>query len=211
MRRTVIVMLKEPRPGRVKTRLARGIGPVAAAWWFRHQSLALLRRIRDPRWRVVLAVSPDRDGLVSRIWPSCFARIPQGRGDLGQRMARAIRGVGVGPVCLIGTDIPGVGKPELARAFAALGRHQAVFGPARDGGFWLVGLKHPRHMPARLFHNVRWSCEHALADSRATVPDLSVALVDELQDVDTAADLERIRDLSLLTMTRQHRHVRAKP
>lgn len=210
MRRAVIIMVKEPRPGRVKTRLARGIGSVAAAWWFRRQSLTLLRRIADPRWRVILAVSPDREGLTSRVWPAGLARIPQGRGDIGQRMARAIRRVGTGPVCLIGADIPAVDKPELARAFAALGRHQAVFGPATDGGFWLVGLKHPRQMPATLFRNVRWSSEHALADSLATVPDLSVGLVDELQDVDTAADLARGRGLSLLTMTRQHRHARAK-
>ncbi|WP_415405041.1 hypothetical protein [Tateyamaria sp. SN3-11] len=71
-------MLKVPRPGRVKTRLGRDIGMVTAAWWFRHQVARLLRRIEDPRWRVVLAVAPDIDGPTSRVWPRHFMRWPQG-------------------------------------------------------------------------------------------------------------------------------------
>jgi len=55
-------MVKEPRPGRVKSRLGRDIGMVAAAWWFRHQVKRLLRAVEDPRWQVVLAVSPDNAG-----------------------------------------------------------------------------------------------------------------------------------------------------
>ena len=73
-------MVKEPRPGRVKTRLGHEIGMVEAARWFRRQSLSLLRNLRDPRWELVLAVSPDREGLASRIWPAGLARVPQGRG-----------------------------------------------------------------------------------------------------------------------------------
>lgn len=188
-RGTVIVMLKQPRPGRVKTRLARDIGAVAAAWWFRHHSLSLLRRLRDPRWHLVLAVSPDVEGLRSRVWPAGPARLPQGRGDLGQRMLRAMRAVPAGPVCVIGADIPGLGRAQIARAFAALGRHDAVFGPAEDGGYWLVGLKHPHRAPPGLFAGVRWSTAHALTDSLATLPDLSVALIERLRDVDSVADL----------------------
>ena len=60
-------MVKEPRPGRVKTRLGRNIGMTAAAWWFRHQTARLLRRLRDPRWQIVLAVAPDRAGLADAV------------------------------------------------------------------------------------------------------------------------------------------------
>lgn len=193
MRRgTLIIMLKEPRAGRVKTRLGREIGMTAAAWWFRHQVRRLLRTIQDPRWDVVLAVAPDHAGLNSRAWPEGFRRIPQGQGDLGQRMARMMGAVPSGPVCLIGADIPGVNRARIAQAFAALGQHDAVFGPAPDGGFWLVGLKHTRPMPPQLFKNVRWSTEHALADSIATIPYLSIATCDSLRDVDTADDLAQI-------------------
>lgn len=195
MRRSLIVMIKEPRPGRVKTRLGREIGMIPASWWFRHQCAALIRRLRDPRWDLVLAVTPDRSGRTSRIWPGDLPRMPQGSGDLGQRMSRVLRRSGKGPACVIGADIPGIGRTQIARAFAALGDHQAVFGPATDGGYWLVGLKHPQRAPHQMFRDVRWSSEHALSDSLRTIGDLSVALVDRLQDVDTAADLRRISRL----------------
>ena len=184
-------MLKEPRPGRVKTRLGRDIGMTAAAWWFRHQTRHLIRRVQDPRWRLVLAVSPDREGLESRVWPGHLPRIPQGRGDLGDRMARAL--ARRGPVCVIGADIPGIERHHIARAFRALGRAEAVFGPAPDGGYWLIGLKNMRPPPVGLFHGVRWSTHHALADTKATLRGLRIADVDALQDVDRLHDLRMTR------------------
>ncbi|WP_170345547.1 TIGR04282 family arsenosugar biosynthesis glycosyltransferase [Ruegeria atlantica] len=190
MQRILVIMVKEPRPGRVKTRLGRDIGMVGAAWWFRHQTRSLIRRLRDPRWRIVLAVSPDQQGLKSRVWPADLPRAAQGRGDLGDRMARMLRGMPKGPVCLIGADIPGISRPHIARAFDALGRSQMVFGPAPDGGYWLVGAQRYAALPASLFRDVRWSTEHALADTLASIPGCRVSLLDLLRDVDTVADLE---------------------
>lgn len=192
-RKHLIVMVKEPHPGRVKTRLGRGIGRVAAAWWFRHQTAALLRRLEDPRWQLWLAVSPDIEGLQSRVWPAHLPRLPQGRGDLGARMSRLMQGAPTGPVCVIGGDIPGVTRAHVARAFAALGRHDAVFGPAPDGGFWLVGLRRTASPPPGFFKGVRWSSEFALSDSLATLPGLRIAQTDILADVDTIEDLNALR------------------
>jgi glycosyltransferase A (GT-A) superfamily protein (DUF2064 family) len=162
----------------------------AAAWWFRHQVKRLLRRIEATRWNVVLAVAPERAGLISRVWPLHLARIPQGNGDLGDRMARAMRSIPIGPVCVIGADIPDVGPNQIARAFSALGSSDAVFGPAPDGGYWLIGLRRTHPLPPKIFQDVRWSTEHALADTRASLGDLTVALIDQLQDVDTIDDLK---------------------
>ncbi|MGM0586567.1 MAG: TIGR04282 family arsenosugar biosynthesis glycosyltransferase, partial [Pseudomonadota bacterium] len=157
------------------------------------EARALVRRLaRDPRWETRLAVSPDREGMESRVWPAGLARTPQGRGDLGARMARALRAAPPGPVVLIGADIPGVGPAQIARAFAALGRAEAVFGPAEDGGFWLAGLARRRGVPPGLFAGARWSTGHALADARATLGGRRVALIDRLGDVDEAADLDRL-------------------
>ncbi|SFO27443.1 hypothetical protein SAMN04487859_12224 [Roseovarius lutimaris] len=192
MQRQLIVMLKEPRPGRVKTRLGRDIGMTSAAWWFRHQVTRLLRQIDDPRWQVTLAVSPDAEGLQSRVWPARFARMAQGQGDLGDRMGRIMRSRPPGPVCIIGADIPEVRAAHIARAFSALGRNDAVFGPAPDGGFWLVGMTR-MNVPATLFQGVRWSSEHALADTIQSLGGARVALVDQLRDVDTIADLGAAR------------------
>ncbi|MEM1006806.1 MAG: TIGR04282 family arsenosugar biosynthesis glycosyltransferase [Pseudomonadota bacterium] len=190
MIRTLVIMVKEPRPGRVKTRLGRDIGMVGAAWWFRHQTGSLIRRLRDPRWRIVLAVSPDQQGHVSRVWPADLPRVPQGRGDLGDRMGRMLRIAPKGPVCLIGADVPGITRGHVARAFRALGRSQWVFGPAPDGGYWLVGAQRTAALPTGLFQDVRWSTEHALADTLASVPCGRIAMLDHLRDVDTLADLQ---------------------
>lgn len=192
MRPKLVIMVKEPHPGRVKTRLGRDIGLTASAWWFRHQTLALLRRIEDPRWETLLAVSPDVEGMASRIWPAHLPRIAQGKGNLGDRMARLLRGLPRGPVCIIGADIPGVTRARVAEAFAALGDHEAVFGPAPDGGYWLIGMKRARPPAPCILQDVRWSTEHALADSAASLGALRIAQVATLQDVDVLADLSRI-------------------
>lgn len=199
MRRTLVIMLKEPRPGRVKTRLGRDIGMTAAAWWFRHQTSRLIRQLQDPRWRVVLAVTPDREGLQSRVWPAHLAKRSQGSGNLGDRMARMLAGSQHGPVCVVGADIPGIRKSHIARAFRALGAADAVFGPAPDGGYWLIGFKNARPAPRGLFASVRWSSHHALTDTVATIPDFRVAYVDALRDVDRLVDLRMTADGARVT------------
>ncbi|MDQ2090712.1 TIGR04282 family arsenosugar biosynthesis glycosyltransferase [Marimonas arenosa] len=181
-------MVKAPVAGRVKTRLAHDIGTIPATWWFRHQVARLVREVTDPRWDTILAVSPDTD-LRAPFWPALLPRVPQGAGDLGQRMARLLRLPHPGPVCLIGGDLPGLKAAHIARAVRLCRGHDAVFGPASDGGFWLVGLRHPSLARAGLFNSVRWSTPHALADSLASLDRRRVALADTLADVDRAADL----------------------
>ena len=189
----LVVMLKEPQPGRVKTRLGRDIGMVAAAGWARRQSRALLRRLDDPRWDLLLAVAPDA-ALASCAWPGHLPRVAQGGGDLGARMARLLRASPPGPVCIVGGDIPGMHRAHVARAFAAMRGNDMVFGPASDGGFWLVGARRNRKPPRALFRGVRWSGPHALDDSLAGLGGLRVALVDRLDDVDGLEDLAAIRN-----------------
>lgn len=182
----LIVMVKEPRAGRVKTRLGRQIGMTSAAWWYRHQVTRLLRQLRDPRWRIILAIAPDT-AVASRVWPDDLVRLPQGKGDLGQRMARALKAT-PGPTLLVGSDIPGITRGHILQGFRALGHVPAVIGPARDGGFWLVGLRHPARSPRALFRNVRWSHLNTLAETIPTLPQ-PVRTITRLSDVDDAEDL----------------------
>lgn len=191
----LIVMVKEPRPGRVKTRLAKDIGSVDAVWWFRHQTRSLLRRLDDPRWRIVLAVAPDREGLSSRVWPPGIPKLPQGSGDLGARMARLLTRLRPCPALLVGSDVPDLQASHIARAMRLLDRNDAVFGPSPDGGYWLVGLRNLRPAPPGLFKGVRWSSEHALSDTLATLPGQRVGFANALSDVDTVGDLRRARAL----------------
>lgn len=178
--------------GRVKTRLADQIGPVAATAFYRANASAVIARLaRDPRWRTELAVAPDA-ALGSRAWPRGAARRPQGGGDLGKRMQRILDTAAAGPVIIVGTDIPAIRPSHIAEAFRRLGSARAVLGPTPDGGYWLVGARRVPHAP-RMFARVRWSSPHALADTMANLPETRAALAARLADVDDARDLARGR------------------
>lgn len=192
--RHLIVFTRPARLGAVKTRLAAGIG-AGEAWRFHRGSVRALlaRAARNPRWRTWLAVPSEAIGEVDRSWPAGLKRLDQGRGDIGRRMAHAFDRLPPGPAVLIGGDIPAVRSHHIAAAFDALGRAEAVFGPAADGGFWLVGFaRRARRLDP--FTGVRWSSPHALADTLARLPkDVRVAFVETLEDVDDAVAHARWR------------------
>ncbi len=183
----LVVMVRWPEAGRVKTRLARDVGPVRATSFYRNTMAAVLQRITRGPWETWLAVAPDR-ARQARAWPAHVRRVPQGQGDLGARMQRLMDRLPPGPAVIVGSDIPALTAGHVMRAFAALGRHDAVFGPARDGGYWLVGLRRRPHTP-RAFAAVRWSSPDALADTCANLARHRVAFLDPLEDVDEGADL----------------------
>jgi len=183
MRRHLMLFARVPLLGAGKSRLAREIGAVAALRFERLMLARSLRRLgRDRRWRLCLALSPDREA-------GRRGAMPQGRGDLGARMRRAMAGCAPGPIVLVGTDIPGMTAAHVAAAFRLLGRFDFVFGPARDGGFWLVGA---RHRPPD-FGEVRWSTRNALADVLANLPrSRSVGFAATLDDVDDGDAYRRL-------------------
>jgi uncharacterized protein len=192
--RYLVVFVKAPRLGQVKSRLAAGIGALAALRFYRETTARVLRRLgRDPRWRTLIAVTPTQ-ALREPFWDPRLSRLDQGSGDLGHRMARMFRALPPGPVVIVGSDIPELAPRHVSQAFRALGTHDAVFGPARDGGYWLVGLRRSPCVPGGLFCDVRWSSPHALADTRAGLPQgYKVAMLETLEDIDNAVDLERWR------------------
>ena len=182
-------MVKAPVAGRVKTRLGRDIGMTNAAWWYRHQAARLLRRLRDPRWHIVLAVAKAPNQPVPPIWPKELQRIDQGTGDLGQRMKRLLSRFKMAPAVIIGSDIPQIEKRQIAEAFKLLSKNQFVFGPSTDGGFWLVGAPRSASLPNSIFTNCRWSTEYALMDAKRSLSDRTNEDVATLSDVDDVNDL----------------------
>jgi uncharacterized protein len=183
----VIVFARAPRYGMVKTRLARDIGASEALRFYRGELARLLRRIgRDPRWTIILCVTPDGAASQRGLWPPGFRLLPQGRGDLGRRMMRALKWAATQPAVVIGSDIPDLSPRHIAKAFAALGAAHFVLGPARDGGYWLIGAQHARHVLGELLDGVRWSSPYALSDSAERLD--NVAILDVvLDDIDDAA------------------------
>ena len=193
MRRHLVIFARAPALGTGKRRLARDIGDVAALRFERLMLARLLRRLdRDKRWSLRVAVTPDRARHRRRLWPPGILVTGQGRGDLGERMRRALADCLLGPAVLVGTDIPALGPQHIAEAFRLLGSHDLVFGPAADGGFWLIGARCSSRLPP-LFGEVRWSGPHALADVLANLPRrVTVAFAATLDDVDDGVSFRRL-------------------
>ena len=191
-RRRLVIMVKQPIAGRVKTRLGRDIGAVAATMFYRHTMGNVAGRLfRDTRWQTLLSVAPAA-AIKSAQLPGGIRRVPQINCDLGARM-QAIFGLpGRGPIVIIGTDIPEVRPSHISAAFSALGSNEMVFGPATDGGFWLVGMRRtPRIIKA--FRSVRWSSPDTLQDCFAGLAANQIGTVRMLRDVDDMCDLKLVK------------------
>jgi rSAM/selenodomain-associated transferase 1 len=191
----LIVFVKRPRPGEVKTRLARDIGAPDAAWLYQAMAEHVLRETAAPPEayeRLVLFAPPEAEADIAR-WLPAEARAPQAAGDLGRRMADAFASAfadGARRVVLIGTDAPGLDRDLVEQAFAALHDHDVAMGPACDGGYYLIGLAAPH---AGLFEGIAWSTATVCAATleRARALGLRHRLLPELRDVDTLADVRR--------------------
>ena len=186
----LIIFVKAPRAGLVKTRLADSIGAPAAALAYRtlvKQVLARLRAIPA----VELRYAPDDALSEIQPWlhPGWTAR-PQGDGDLGQRLDRVFEEAfaeRAGRVAVIGSDCPTITVRDIRQAWAGLLRHDLVIGPATDGGYWLIGLR--KHAP-RLFENIPWSTETVFRETlkRAKEIHLSSHFLRERRDIDSEKD-----------------------
>jgi rSAM/selenodomain-associated transferase 1 len=186
------VFARPPVAGRVKPRLSPSLPPALAAELYSALLLDTLDAARecgaDARsiwW------AEDRDGL-----PRAEGFVPRLQSGAGRtaRLANAFDALLASPgdrAIVVVADLPALSADHLDRAFAALGRHDAVFGPAEDGGYWLVGQRRLHAMP-RLFTRVRWSSPHALADTLANLaPGETHARVATLADVDDGAAYAR--------------------
>jgi rSAM/selenodomain-associated transferase 1 len=201
---TLIIFIKAPRPGFVKSRLAASLGPQAAAQAYCTLVEALLANLSNPSpppapqrrnsvtpHSTLLCYAPD-DALpeiASWLRPTWTA-VPQGAGDLGQRMQRAFAEAfkaGAKRVVLIGSDCPTISAADLETAWQALASHDLVLGPATDGGYWLIALS--RNEPA-LFDQMAWSTSRVLAETRRRADTLGLRTycLAERADIDTEQD-----------------------
>lgn len=193
----VAVLAKAPIPGLAKTRLIPALGARGAA---RLQRQFTRRAVRTARAAglgpVTLWCAPDAQHRFFRALHKSdgVACLVQAGGDLGKRMHLAFRLQCLqGPLLLIGTDCPPLQPQHLRRAAQALlAGDDAVFYPAEDGGYVLVGLRQPQ---AALFEGIAWSTPEVMTQTRdrARAQGLQYRELETLWDVDVPADLDRLR------------------
>lgn len=223
-RRVIILFVKHPEPGRVKTRLARTLGDEEAADIYRRLVEYLLhmlpavgadevrvyfdpadkqREVEQwlrPHWQEGMEQLALNDGEQIR---TAIHFCPQSSGDLGQRLHNSFQQVfhdGREPkadclkVLAMGSDCIEINGDIFHAAWTSLGEKDLVFGPSADGGYYLLGLK---SFHPCLFEEIPWSTTETLQTSLARAEEhfLSVALLEEKHDIDTEEDWRRAKPL----------------
>ncbi len=189
----LLVFLKAPRHGTVKTRLATTLGHDLALVAYRELVAITLGNLAGlaPAIDVELRFAPDdaEAELASWLQPGWRA-VPQGAGNLGNRLARAFQNAFADScprVVVIGSDCPYLTADDIRAAFEALAQSEVVLGPATDGGYWLLGM---RNFRPELFSGIDWSTSQVRAQTlaRAHAAGLRVTELRQLSDVDTEAE-----------------------
>ena len=193
----VVVFVRAPVLGTVKSRLAVDIGPHAALEAYRMMgSRAVAAVAGDIRWDIVIAHTPCSETALISDWLGQHLMIAQSGRDLGERMRNTIasvRGLGAKRVVVIGTDCPDISAAIVRGAFELLETTELVFGPASDGGYYLIAMNDVHDC---VFTHVPWSSAETLAVSleHAHRNGLSTALLSVLGDIDTVDDWVRWRE-----------------
>ena len=198
MRRAVLIFVKNPEPGRVKTRLAATLGAERAAEIYRRLVAEVFARLPDDAQAIACFDPPERREEIEQ-WLDGIAAgkamhfLPQAAGDLGARLAHAFEEAfarGYQRVAAIGTDCIEIDAAHFTEAWTALDAHDIAIGPSTDGGYYLIALTAPR---VPLFQQIPWSTERVFAETlaRAASENLRVHLLPIRHDVDTEEDWRR--------------------
>ena len=192
----LIVFQKNGILGKVKTRLAATLGDQAALDIYRKLISITHEEIRELSKTDVHLFFSENNEIPGVAFPY-EAHIQEGN-DLGEKMANAFEKLflrGYKKILIIGTDCPWLKKEHLEEAFKSLDSHKVVFGPAMDGGYYLLGMKEPR---PELFSGIPWSTDKVLQLSIEKLQSQGVSFdfTDQLSDVDTAEDWEHYLRIS---------------
>lgn len=190
-------MLKAPRPGLVKTRLAADVGAEAALQIYKQLAEHQVRQF-PPGWPSEIHFTPADALEEMHAWLGAGHQyIAQGEGNLGERLLRAAgnRDAECGKgIIFLGADCPGVTDALLRECSAQLQHHDAVIGPARDGGYYLLAIK---KLEPRIFEEIDWSTDRVLEQTLSRLREMqwSHSMLPEQEDVDDAGSWERSRAL----------------
>ncbi len=197
-RRAILVFVKYPEPGLVKTRLAATLGAERAAEIYRRLVAEVLSRLPEDAEMIVCFDPEERREEIER-WLNGIAAgktmhfLPQCAGDLGARLSAAFAETfarGFQQIAVIGTDCVEIDAAIFTETWEALDTHDVVLGPSEDGGYYLIALTAPN--PA-LFEKIPWSSGSVLAETLALAAsgNLRIHLLPIRHDVDTEEDWRR--------------------
>lgn len=185
----LLIFTRNPELGKVKTRLAKGVGAENALTIYK----TLLEHTRD----VVLQINcSKRVGYSVKvrskdIWPSdVFEKFEQEGEDLGDRMYRAFAKAyqdNFSKVMIVGSDLYDLRSEHIEAAFEALDSHEVVIGPAQDGGYYLLGM---RSLVKDVFYNKNWGQDTVFEATLKDLEGYSVHQLETLNDIDHAEDLK---------------------
>lgn len=185
----LLIFTRNPELGKVKSRLAKGVGEESALAIYK----ILLQHTQEVvRWvdctrRVGYSVEVREEDLWDN---SQFEKFKQEGEDLGMRMLQAFQKAfadGYKKVLIVGSDLFDLRRKHIEQAFAALDTHDAVIGPAQDGGYYLLGMN---TLTKAVFYNKEWGGHTVFEQTIADLSDIKVYQLETLNDIDLAEDLE---------------------
>jgi rSAM/selenodomain-associated transferase 1 len=200
---SIILFIRFPERGRVKSRLAEDIGEENAWVLYQYFVLDLLETVSRVNCVLKIYYSPSEAGDGMKEWlGSGYSYMPQHGGDLGEKMRNAIEEVfrqGCDETVLIGSDIPDVPHMLIERAYA-FSRHDAVIGPSHDGGYYLIGFRKDTFLP-EIFEGIDWGTEKVFGKTMELFTDsnYNVCILPLWQDVDRLSDLKALYERNINT------------
>ncbi|WP_372920644.1 TIGR04282 family arsenosugar biosynthesis glycosyltransferase [Salegentibacter sp.] len=184
----LIIFARNPEKGKVKTRLAKDIGEKAALDIYKfllNHIATITKEISVDKIVYYTESFPQQDIFDGEIFKKKF----QKGNDLGEKMEHAFRDAfakGYKRVIIIGTDLPDLAKEDLDDAFLRLHKHDVVIGPAKDGGYYLLGMK---SLNSKVFKNKVWSTSSVLKNTLEDFKNNTVKLLKTLNDIDVLSDI----------------------
>jgi uncharacterized protein len=201
-KRCILVFIKSPKKGHVKSRLAAAIGEEQACRLYEYFVLDLLGTLREAaecgNYALKVCFHPPESGKQIATWlGSRYDYLPQRGADLGEKMKNAFRDIFAGgyeEILLVGSDLPDLPGRIIHDAFTSLARHGAVIGPTQDGGYYLIGFRSGCFLPD-IFAGIPWSTAEVFERTMAAFKfrNRDVSILPAWQDMDTPEDLEDFR------------------
>ena len=192
----LLLFVKAPEPGKVKTRLGQSIGLAYSCELYRCFGLDWLGRLNRLGFPIFIFYAPDEGASDIRRWLGEGEFYPQGKGSLGDRMTHAFElgfALGMERLMIFGSDSPDVPLSVIQQGVDHLESDEVVIGPSNDGGYYTIGFSQSAWCP-RVFHDIQWSSESVYPDTLKFLRSqpASVHVLPEWDDIDLLSDLKRL-------------------